>query len=724
MQFILRAIEYWSSAKYFSLRLWDSFKSIRPPRTFVGWTYVAIITIAIITRLWDLSGRSLHYDEILHAWYSWMYSQGMGYSHTPLTHGPFLFHGGAASFFVFGSNDFTARFLPALFGIFLIGMPYFIRNESGKYGAIFAAIYLLISPSFLYFSRFMRNDIYMAVWALALIIIMIKYQRSPRFSLLFAWAIIWALAYSTKESAFLLAGTIGLILIFQTSKALWQWIKGNRFLSDIGPSGDLLIVLGTCSLPLWAPIAGTIQSALGVILVNPDPNDPRVIAGEIIRSNAVTGAPVGGSLYIAAFIFLVLLILSVAIGLLWDRKRWPILAGSFAFIWLILFTSFFTNWQGLFTGVWGSLGYWIAQQAVERASQPWYYYLLGLMVYESLAIVLATIGSIYLLLKHRTNFNLIIIFWAAMTLILFTIAGEKMPWLLTGITLPLVIVSGIVIDKLMHQAMSLYMRVRIYLVWLLLFIASPIIILYVILPSKPFSVEIYYIGILIGVIALIYSVVLIFQWKNATNNWPSLYSALPILAISFICVGAFGIGASSVRASYSYDNMEKPRELLVYSQTGQETSYAAKCLNRIKLMSEDDIRILVDESDNFAWQWRWYLRDFNNVDYRPLNQGPIKELPEYQIIMMSKASENNHVNSLGAYRRTGELHHLWWFPNYAYEQLTLPKILDGAVSSQGWQTIYDYQVRREMGSSMQRSNGIIYIADQLTDDVTSCTKRQ
>ena len=91
MQFILRAIEYWSSAKYFSLRLWDSFKSIRPPRTFVGWTYVAIITIAIITRLWDLSGRSLHYDEILHAWYSWMYSQGMGYSHTPLTHGPFLF---------------------------------------------------------------------------------------------------------------------------------------------------------------------------------------------------------------------------------------------------------------------------------------------------------------------------------------------------------------------------------------------------------------------------------------------------------------------------------------------------------------------------------------------------------------------------------------------------------------------------------------------------------
>ena len=146
-----------------------------------------------------------------------------------------------------------------------------------------------------------------------------------------------------RKSAFLLAGTIGLILIFQTSKALWQWIKGNRFLSDIGPSGDLLIVLGTCSLPLWAPIAGTIQSALGVILVNPDPNDPRVIAGEIIRSNAETGAPVGGSLYIAAFIFLVLLILSVAIGLLWDRKRWPILAGSFAFIWLILFTSFFTN---------------------------------------------------------------------------------------------------------------------------------------------------------------------------------------------------------------------------------------------------------------------------------------------------------------------------------------------------------------------------------------------
>lgn len=724
MQFIFKLTEYWVLTKSLVNKHWQSIINMRPPKTFIGWAYVAIITIAIITRLWDLSGRSLHYDEILHAWYSWMYSEGLGYSHTPLTHGPFLFHGGATSFFVFGSTDFTARLLPALFGILLVGMPYLLRREIGKFGAISVSIYLLISPTFLYFSRFMRNDIYMAVWALALITIMIKYQKNPRLSLLFAWAIIWALAYSTKESAFLLAGTIGLILISQSSKALWQWLRGNRFLSDIGPSGDLLIVLGTCSLPLWAPLTGIVQGLLGIVLVNPDPNDPRVIAGQVIRSNAETGAPVGGSLYIATFVFVAFLILSIVIGLLWSKKRWPLLAGTFTAIWLVFFTSFFTNWQGLFTGTWGSLGYWMAQQAVERASQPWYYYFLGLLTYESLATVLAGIGTIYLLVRHRTKFNITIITWATMTVVLFTIAGEKMPWLLVGTTLPLTIICGIVIDKLLNSALHLNIRLKIYLIGLLLFIAIPPIFFYLILPSKPFPIWGFYLAISIGLVSIISIIVFIYRLKNATGNWQSTRAILPMLAVSLICVWSLGISASSIRANYSYGSMENPNELFVYSQTGQETSYIAQCMNQIKSRYGNGIKILIDESDNFAWQWRWYLRDFENVDYKPLNQQPLKGATPYEVIMMSKASENIHSDTLKNYVKTGGLHHLWWFPNYAYEDLSLTTILNGALSPQGWQTLYNYQVHREMNSKMQRSDGVIYLTTQLNDYVPSCTKRQ
>ena len=62
----------------------------------VGWAFIAVVLAALVTRMWDLGGRTLHYDEILHAWYSWRFAEGMGYNHTPLTHGPFLFHGAAA----------------------------------------------------------------------------------------------------------------------------------------------------------------------------------------------------------------------------------------------------------------------------------------------------------------------------------------------------------------------------------------------------------------------------------------------------------------------------------------------------------------------------------------------------------------------------------------------------------------------------------------------------
>tara|TARA_A100001037_G_scaffold186475_1_gene166960 strand:+ start:13174 stop:15342 length:2169 start_codon:yes stop_codon:yes gene_type:complete len=717
-----RAIKSLATVKSFSLNQWNKVLSLSPPRTNFGWVYILIVALALLTRLWDLDARSLHYDEILHAWYSWVYSQGSGYFHTPLTHGPFLFHAGSLSFLLLGASDFTARLIPALFGVFLVGMPYFLRNEIGKTGSAFVSIYLLISPSIVYFSRFMRNDVYMAVWALALITIMIKYQQTPKFRLLLAWAIVWALAFSTKESTFLLAGTIGLILIFQTSTHLWQWLKGNRFLSEIGPAGDLLVVLATCSLPLWAPIVGIIQGIFGIVLVNPDPNDPRVIAGELIRSNAETGAPVGGSLYIAAFIVVVCIAFSIFIGLLWNKRLWPILAAAFSIIWLLLFTSFFTNWEGLFTGLWGSLGYWIAQQPVERASQPWYYYLLGLMVYESLALILALVGSAYLLIKHRTTFNITVIAWGILTLVLFTIAGEKMPWLLTGITLPLAIISGIVVDKILASTSPMKMRFQIYSAGLISFISIPPIFFYLILTPSPYSKWVLFLSLsfcLIGFLSLMFFV---YQLKFTDKYSINSRSIFLMLTFSLICIWVLGIGINAARASFSYQSMENPKEILVYSQTGQETSYASRCINQINKERNQAIRILVDESDNFSWQWRWYLRDFDSVHYKPLNQEPQK-INSYDVILMSKASEGAQRDHLSSYQIAGDLNHLWWFPNYAYGDISFAKLLKDFASSQGWQTLYNYQILRKIETPMQRSRGTVYFSEKFHDYIETCMER-
>ena len=72
-----------------------------------------------------------------------------------------------------------------------------------------------------------------------------------------------------------------------------------------------------------------------------------------------------------------------ALGLVWRRRTWLACATIFWAIFIIFFTSFFTNGNGFWTGTWGSLDYWLRQQGVHLGNQPSYYYFMLLPVYES-----------------------------------------------------------------------------------------------------------------------------------------------------------------------------------------------------------------------------------------------------------------------------------------------------------------------------------------------------
>src|SRR5688572_7648433 len=102
--------------------------------------YAIILIIAILTRFWDLGERVMSHDESLHTYYSWkLYDQG-DFQHTPLMHGPVLFHAVAFFYFLFGDSDFSARIYPALLGIGIVMFPILFRRWLGKFGAIFASI--------------------------------------------------------------------------------------------------------------------------------------------------------------------------------------------------------------------------------------------------------------------------------------------------------------------------------------------------------------------------------------------------------------------------------------------------------------------------------------------------------------------------------------------------------------------------------------------------------
>jgi hypothetical protein len=700
----------------------------------VGWAFIAVVLAALVTRMWDLGGRTLHYDEILHAWYSWRFAEGMGYNHTPLTHGPFLFHGAAAMMAILGSSDVTVRMLPALFGTALVALPYLLRRQMGVPGAFATSVFLAVSPSLLYFGRFIRNDIFMAVWALGLFVIMWHYIERPRTSLLVAWTAVWALAYTTKESSFLLAGSFGLFLIVMALPDLWKWAKGSMQLSGIRPAGDLLIVLGTLSLPMWAPFAGMFQNVIGVTLVNADPNDPGIASGDIIRAGVETGAPAGGSLFIALFFVLVLVGISVTVGLLWDKRRWPWLALLFVGITITLFTSVFTNATGFFTGYWGSLGYWIAQHPVERADQPYYYYLIGLSIYEFLVLVPTLLGGLFLLIKGNV-FDRAIVGWAALTLILFSVAGERMPWLLVGITLPMTLVAGRLVGLMVEQIRGARFAPAGILAGLGLMLAVPFLLLQVLRAEEIASSVAFWIALALAAIVLVGTLVLTLQLRM-NPAVAAAASALGVLTperrspiLAAVALGAIATMLAFTafvgwRASYPYASFERPTELFVYSQTGQETKYASECVNRIARetgLGTDGLRLLVGESDNFAWQWRWYARDYRDVEFRFMNDNPPPDPIDIDAVLISKSVEGKLSTALEGYTKAGDISHLWWFPNAAYSQISLETLLEDVRRSESWKTAADYFIDRKYGGAMYQSHGVIYLADRHAEFVEGCT---
>ena len=196
-------------------------------------------------------------------------------------------------------------------------------------------------------------------------------------------------------------------------------------------------------------------------------------------------------------------------------------------------------------------------------------------------------------------------------------------------------------------------------------------------------------------------------------------AALGVLTI-LVVFTAFVAG----RAVYSYAGFERPTELLVYSQSGQETSYAAECIDRLAHDSgigKENLRLLTGESDNFAWQWRWYLRDYPNLDYRYLNDSPLDAPPDVDVVLMSRSVEDANARHLGDFTRMGEIRHLWWFPNYAYKGITPLSVLSDASDRELVRQGADYFIERKYPGTMYSSTGVIYIANGLAPLAEGCT---
>ncbi len=109
------------------------------------------------------------------------------------------------------------------------------------------------------------------------------------------------------------------------------------------------------------------------------------------------------------------------------------------------------DWDSATMAIPRMLHYWGGQQAKPRLPGPHDYYLVLMILYE-LPLVLAAIGGIVHAAKKRTPFGDLLLWWAFTSFVLYAVANEKVPWLLTQIMLPLILLAGMWLGSLELKA--------------------------------------------------------------------------------------------------------------------------------------------------------------------------------------------------------------------------------------------------------------------------------
>ncbi|SVD74581.1 uncharacterized protein METZ01_LOCUS427435, partial [marine metagenome] len=135
---------------------------------------------------------------------------------------------------------------------------------------------------------------------------------------------------------------------------------------------------------------------------------------------------------------------------LWKGKTWFLIALFFWLIYLIFYTTLGSNPHGAATGIWQSLGYWLAQQEVARGSQPWYYFFVVIFSYEFVSMSLLFV-SILVIKRKYIMYEKFLIYWIVANGLIYCIASEKMPWLTVHLIVPIILYVGCILGEIIRK---------------------------------------------------------------------------------------------------------------------------------------------------------------------------------------------------------------------------------------------------------------------------------
>ena len=797
-----------------------------------------IIILTLVTRFYDLGARTMAHDEINHVVPAYTIEN---YVYDPVTHGPFQFHALALSYFLFGDSDFSARVPAALFGIGVVIFTLFAwRRYLGRVGALCAATIFMISPYILFYSRYTRNEIFIVFWGLVMLWLFLRYMEDGQSKWLLWLTVITAMHYADKATSYIFTAEasifLALLFIFESLRRHWKsdTIKG-RFQIAVALTLTLIVVtlgvyvlgktpapiqtsvvpaegaagithLINSKLPLMASAGLMGISAIAAIVflvqglgwkqIRSSRTFDLIVLPLILILPLLVALPLTllgfdatdytqSGIIRSGIVFSLLIAVSLVLGMLWNRKTYLRSAAIFWGIFIVFYTTFFSHGEGFFKGIVGALGYWMQQQAVERGTQPLYYYaLVQIPMYE----YLPALGSIFAMIigfgrnlfsarvdepfthlafsetetqdyliseldaevdqsqipGNETEIPLasetqtggeealldeelskaesapdepallsglrrfftdppadpsraeklptlaLLLFWSAMSLLAFSFAGERMPWLTTHITMPMILTTGWVLGYLIEKIN--WQEVREKRGWLVLLLSGVFFIAFGSLLGSLLGNEPPFQGkeilqlqatsdfllALVGTLGAGAGLfVLLTNWGGA-NFWRAAL-------LAFFGLLSLQTARTAYRAAYiNYDNA---MELLVYAHATRDMKDTVEQIETISKRLYGDKTIKVAYDNDVRYPYWWYMRDYpNKVDF---DTNVTKSLQDSPVIVVgaSNFSKIEPVVRDGYYRY--EYKRMWWPNESLYRDWSFSSVLsdwkDPAKRSAIWQ---------------------------------------
>lgn len=645
-------------------------------------SYVNIFIIAFLFRFVDLGNRAVHHDESLHGYFSYVTSNGDYYSHNPLTHGMFLFNVLSGTFWLLGSNEVLLRLPFAIAGLLLVLAPILLRKEIGDKSTLLISFLISISPSLAYFSRFARNDAFMAGIIILLFIFLLKYVNSKKDIWLYQLVAIIALGFTIKESMYLNLLGLLIFLFFYSFKDLLNLALGKINIKEINHITKLFLILSLITIPLAAPLLSVFQTSLGIILATPE-NYPGIPAG----------LPVGNGIIFAVIVTFLLIIVSNIFGFMIDKRLWIVSICIFLIIFILMFTTFFINPSGLITGHWQSLGYWLSQHDVARGGQPYYYYLIILFTNEFLIFLIGFPLTIYYIYKG-SFFERFLSFTAIFSLLAFSVAGEKMPWLMINLVIPFIFLVSLFISKIVNLLDKPKEIILLYFVS-----ASVLIFLTLKLVFTNYTVEDnnFYYDIIFIIICVLF-ISLSFLSKEIFS--PKQFS----ISISLLIFVIFTLLTIKTTSKVIFDLSDEPYDMLIYTQTSNSVHELNQEIQD-SYMKKEDLVVGIDTLDGFAWPWMWYLRDNKNVIWID-NIENLDHKYDY-LLVNTKNMDNIPKEFLSKYNIKRTIPHRKWFPENIYRNKNLVDLSEIITSNEKRVSISEYLLNRNFNSNIGSTNFVL-----------------